>query len=635
MNYLRRSAVILLMIIFAAIMIRAQEEDTVTVVGSGIVMPAINALLESSPNPVNANVNTTGAAAGFAQLCDNTTDIAAANRSISSEEDAVCVENGVEYFEFVIGTQVLALVVHPEAQVATCIDATQLNTMLSPSAAGTIVDWSAVNTENEPFALTLILPPVDSIPYAILDRFVGGDGLRGDASSVDGDAERLAQVSATPGALSVVSYEAALSAGNVQILLLNADETVGCVPPSALAVEQRQYALGDRLFMYVNRAALEKPGMQDWLNFVFSEEAGAALVPIGYSPISPASNEVNRTILVDGQAGRQFSKEEATYTIPEVLAGGVRIGGSSFGAQMIQSVLNPFTTQYNTVTVEYLFEGEVAGLRRLCNGELDMILVSGELTDENTANCVANDIETVNLLIGTQAVVLVGNVNNSFAACLSLDQIAAIWGAASAGQVENWTAVDDSFPDLALTLFGIREGSPLTDLLLAREGQAALPVRIDTEQDFDSLYRAAAVANVDGALTYMSWSDYQRVLRNNQQNIQLLSVDGGAGCVQPSEESILDGSYVLSKTSQLLVKQDSVANVTVQSLLWSLYSENFLLQLESGGYIGQGIDDIADIRSNLVQQFALAQEAQAAQVPEVTPEPGAEQTPEATPETNP
>jgi len=44
--------------------------------------------------------------------------------------------------------------------------------------------------------------------------------------------------------------------------------------------------------------------------------------------------------------------------------------------------------------------------------------------------------------------------------------------------------------------------------------------RLDTETNADPLYRAAATANVEGALTYMGWKDYVRALVNNQANIR-------------------------------------------------------------------------------------------------------------------
>ncbi|MBZ0289061.1 MAG: phosphate-binding protein, partial [Anaerolineae bacterium] len=75
-------------------------------------------------------------------------------------------------------------------------------------------------------------------------------------------------------------------------------------------------------------------------------------------------------------------------------------------------------------------------------------------------------------------------------------------------------------------------------------------------------------ANVEGGLTYLSWTDYQRVLANNQQRIQLVGVNGGNGCVAPSEATINDGTYPLTRASKLLVNTKSLTRSEVQSFLW-------------------------------------------------------------------
>jgi hypothetical protein len=134
------------------------------------------------------------------------------------------------------------------------------------------------------------------------------------------------------------------------------------------------------------------------------------------------------------------------------------------------------------------------------------------------------------------------------------------------------------------------------------------------------LYRAAAVANVEGALTYMSWNEYQQVLENNQERIQLVGVDAGSGCVTPSIETINDGSYVLTNDLNIVVSQTGLQNNLVQSLLWFIFSDANYSLIEGAGIVGVSFGELPAVRDALQTAFN-----EAAAVPEATgtEEPGA------------
>ena len=133
------------------------------------------------------------------------------------------------------------------------------------------------------------------------------------------------------------------------------------------------------------------------------------------------------------------------------------------------------------------------------------------------------------------------------------------------------------------------------DMLMKAAGQAIPPIRRDTETHRDRFIARAAVGNAPGALTYMSWADYQNVLKNEQANIQLVSVDDGAGCIAPSEANISSGAYALARPASLLVNESSLrTEISLQSYLWSLFTDRGLAKdgrarLRRGSCRGFGI----------------------------------------------
>jgi hypothetical protein len=172
--------------------------------------------------------------------------------------------------------------------------------------------------------------------------------------------------------------------------------------------------------------------------------------------------------------------------------------------------------------------------------------------------------------------------------------------------------VDPAFAGTGSVLFTPVQGSALSDLVMLKATGKATPVRDDAEENPDAFYRAAATANVEGALAVMTWDEVQQVVESGQQGIQLVSVDAGSGCVAPSAESIADGSYPLTQALTLVVRQNALQNNVVQSLLWYIFSDANYGLIENAGLIGVAFGDLPAVREALQTAFNNAAAAAAA-----------------------
>jgi hypothetical protein len=126
-------------------------------------------------------------------------------------------------------------------------------------------------------------------------------------------------------------------------------------------------------------------------------------------------------------------------------------------------------------------------------------------------------------------------------------------------------------------------------------------------------------------MTYMSWQDYQTVLENAPDNIQLVAVNAGAGCITPSEDSILSGEYPYTEIYSLVINQSALIATEKQSFLWYLFSDENYSQFERGMVIGPRYGVLPEIRDDLQTLFA-----EALTLPPPMPEATPEVTPEAT-----
>lgn len=622
-NLMRVAPLALLLALFFQLTLTAQE-DEFAILGSGIALPAIEAVSESYEGDFSITATVTGTTNGIASFCVGEGNAVVTNRPLTAAEDASCLTNGVEYSEFLIGHSIMAVIANPDADFLTCVSSAELDMLFAPSSTESTLTWDQVNAEYPNTDIQVILPPINTLPNLLLDDLVAGAGFRADAIVSDDGADSVSTVMDTEGAIAVVDLRD-VDAEAVRLVDVRFPATTDCATPSIENFESRLYTGGQRFFMYINATEITNEAVVDWLTFAVSAENEATINELGLIPPSGASFERNQVILNDGLVGRQFSQDVVTYEIPQTVAGDVILGGAAHAFGFFNVVTTGVPQIYPNITITSQLEGETAGVRRFCNGEIDIVVTRGGIAEEQVENCESNAIETLEYDMGQRVAVLVANANAEYAACLTTEQINTIWSAESTEAVLSWSDVDDSFPEQEMTLFGITEGSPLSDLLLTSENGTAVPIRIDTELDGDPLYRAAATANVDAAITYMSWSDYQSVLENEQANIQLVQIDTGDGCITPDETTLADGTYPLTESATLIINKESLANPAVQAFVWVLFSNENHSSLGFAGFSGLEFGDLPEIRVQLQREFTVAEEAalQAAAA-EVTPEPAPE-----------
>ena len=618
---IRASALTLLLLLAVAGVALSQDAESISVIGSAIVNPLVEALAEDNGRPVD--IRTMGTAAGIDQFCNGAIDLATATRAISEAESVICAANEVDFSEFILGHRIVAFIAGVDVPLE-CLPEFQLDALLKPTASNAATDWTFYDPESE-LALTLILPRDDQIEYAIVDELVVGDGLRRDVQSYSDSAEAIGLVREAAGALAIVPWSEGLaSAEGIKLLEFSGEEAVGCASPSAESVESDEYSAALSLRLYVNRARLDaSQSLSELMQFMLDEANAPLIAARGITPATSAGYALNAAVLADAEAETQFDLSFDIFERLDELSGEITIVGAANSFAVLERVSEDLSVRSESFEVAFKLAGRDAGVASVCGNEADIAAVDAEVVLGAEAACEASDIVAHGLNLGAEATVLLANASDDYASCLSSAQIARLWSAESTESVTNWSQLDSSFPEQDLTLFGLRTLGTETDILLQGAGEVIPPIRRDTEKDFSPLYRAAAVANVPGALTYMAWADYQDVLENEQANIKLVAVDDGAGCIVPTTVTIEDGSYPLSRSASLLVGEASLADINVQAFLWQLFDEDNWFFVEDAGFIGVSRLDLPIIQRQLRQRFAAAVEKFPAT--EAGDEPGADE----------
>jgi phosphate transport system substrate-binding protein len=221
------------------------------------------------------------------------------------------------------------------------------------------------------------------------------------------------------------------------------------------------------------------------------------------------------------------------------LSGTIVIDGSSTVTPLITVAAEDFQAVNGGVQVTVATSGTGGGFEKFCVGETDISMASRPISDDESATCAENGIEPVEFIVANDALSVIVNPDNDWASCLTVEQLNTMWAPESEGNVTNWNQVDPSFPDQELALFGAGSDSGtfdyFTDEINGEEGA----IRTDYNPSEDDNVTIVGVEGDVGAVGFLGLS----YVLENEGRIAAVEVDGGGGCVAPSADTVIDGSY--------------------------------------------------------------------------------------------
>ena len=242
------------------------------------------------------------------------------------------------------------------------------------------------------------------------------------------------------------------------------------------------------------------------------------------------------------------------------LSGAVRIDGSSTVYPLTALAAEDFMAANPGVQVTVGSSGTGGGFEKFCRGETDANDASRSIKEEEAAACEAAGIEYAELQVAVDALTVVVNKENTWATCLTVEELAAIWAPGST--VNNWNQVRADYPDVPLALFGAGTDSGtfdyFTDAINGEEGAS----RTDYTPTEDDNVTVQGVSGSQGGLGYFGFTYFEE----NADKLTAVQIDNGAGCVAPSVETAQDGTYTpLSRPLFVYPSKQSLAKPEVKA----------------------------------------------------------------------
>ncbi|UUU21940.1 PstS family phosphate ABC transporter substrate-binding protein [Streptomyces sp. DSM 40750] len=250
------------------------------------------------------------------------------------------------------------------------------------------------------------------------------------------------------------------------------------------------------------------------------------------------------------------------------LSGTIRVDGSSTVAPLSTAAAQLFQGENPKVRVTVGTSGTGGGFEKFCAGETDISDASRPIEPDEKAACEKNGIAYEELQVANDGLSVVVNKDNDFAECLTVEQLKKIWEPGS--KVDNWNQVDPEFPDEELELFGPGTDSGtfdyFTDVINGEEGAS----RTDYSPSEDDNVTVQGVSGSNGGMGYFGLSYYEE----NKDELKVLKIDDGDGCVAPTSKTVQDGSYKpLSRPLFIYPKASSLDKPEVEGFV-EFYVEN-------------------------------------------------------------
>jgi phosphate transport system substrate-binding protein len=277
---------------------------TVTADGSSTVYPVTEAAAvefrDEFGSGVRVMVAMSGTGGGFRRFCAGETDLSNASRHISEREAELCAQNGVEYVELPIALDGMAVVVNPTNTFAQCLSVAELRRIWEPNS--TVQLWSQVREGWPAERIRLYAPGTASGTFDYFTEAVMGEvgASRADFTASEDDNVLVQGVEGDRFALAYFGL-AYFEENQGRLRLVDIDGGTGCVTPTPETIRTGTYSpLSRPLFLYVNRASLQRPEVATFVRFYLDHAADIAR-SVGYVPVGAEQTEETRR-LFDGAA---------------------------------------------------------------------------------------------------------------------------------------------------------------------------------------------------------------------------------------------------------------------------------------------------------------------------------------------
>jgi phosphate transport system substrate-binding protein len=289
-------------------------------------------------------------------------------------------------------------------------------------------------------------------------------------------------------------------------------------------------------------------------------------------------------------------------------SGTVEISGSSTVAPVSTRVAELFEDVNADVVVNVDGPGTGDGFVLFCEGTTDISDASRPISEEEAATCEEAGIEYIELKVAIDGLSVITSEANDAVECLSFADLYALSGPESQG-IDNWADAQDlatelgsttELPDAPLTISAPGEESGTYDSyveIVIEEFNEDRGQEAQTRPDYQSSGDDNVILQgIAGADTSFGWVGY--AFAREGEGIKSIDVDGGAGCVEATDETIADGSYPIARDLYIYVNAAKAEeNPAIGEYIDFYLSDDGIAAVPEVGYVSLASEALEETRS--------------------------------------
>ena len=247
------------------------------------------------------------------------------------------------------------------------------------------------------------------------------------------------------------------------------------------------------------------------------------------------------------QATGQTASQPANTPIPTVAAariselqGDINIDGSSTVFPITEAMAEEFgNTTGGSVRITVGVSGTGGGFKKFCASETVISDASRPIKQSEVDLCAENGTEYIELPVAIDGLSVMVNPANDFVECMTVDELHTIWRPEAEEVITKWNQVRPEWPDEDIGLYAPGVDSGTFDYFTETVNGESQASRADFLPSEDDNVLVTGIAGDRGALGYFGYAYYAE----NADRLKLVAIDGGDGCVLPTDETINNGTY--------------------------------------------------------------------------------------------
>lgn len=298
----------------------------ITVDGSSTVFPITEAVAEEFQKKhrnVRVTVGISGTGGGFKKFCAREIDISDASRPIEQREIDECRKNGIDFIEVPVAYDGLSVLVNPRNTWVDQMTVEELKRIWEPDAQGRIMRWNQVRTNWPDEPLRLYGPGTDSGTFDYFTQAIVGKekASRGDYTASEDDNVLVQGIAGDRNALGYFGYAYYVeNKDKLKLVPIVNPKTGRAVLPSEQTIASGEYfPLSRPIFLYVSRAAAERPEVQEFVRFYLTE--GRKLVSeVGYLQLPANVYDLTLRRFENRTTGTMFGPGSTGKTLEQLLS---------------------------------------------------------------------------------------------------------------------------------------------------------------------------------------------------------------------------------------------------------------------------------------------------------------------------